>query len=516
MSDAALPLCLDDLAPIRGGNISADSRGPHTIWWFQTVADALVCARELGGHAEIPADMLARIGYLRPSNKKGVLVLEFERQPNDVFRGAHPSTKKWIVPLGVLADQRKAAERIKPYDDIVRKLVADDEGGKTASDQGWCIRQDTGKWTSGYPRGEVRSFLAARCQDDPDLIMGWALACPWRIVNLPFQPVEPGERQWNHGAAQLRCQPVAGAHPTWDMILNHIGQDLDGPLSVHEWGLRHSVLSGGHYLRVLLANLIRHVERRWPYVFLFGEQNSGKSLFHEALDKLIDGGIAQVDRALTNQSDFCGELENAIVGVIEEKDISHTKGAYAKLKQWVTGLTISIRKMRHDSFDIPNVLRFIQCANSRDACPAFAGDTRILFLHVAKPDKEIPKPVLLARLTDEAPAFTNTLLTMPLPEPEGRLCVPVIETAHKTQAMENNADEFVAALVEAVDDTLEFTAKGKDDGLQAKIGPGPWPGNMRAIKAALDRERSYLAHHGIAFSFRTRANKTEACILTRR
>jgi chaperonin GroEL (HSP60 family) len=43
-------------------------------------------------------------------------------------------------------------------------------------------------------------------------------------------------------------------------------------------------------------------------LFFFGPENSGKSIFHEAFNELVTTGVVMADRALTNQSDFNGEL----------------------------------------------------------------------------------------------------------------------------------------------------------------------------------------------------------------
>jgi hypothetical protein len=63
---------------------------------------------------------------------------------------------------------------------------------------------------------------------------------------------------------------------------------------------------------------------------------------------------------------------------VEEKDISVAgAAAYNKIKDWVTSKMISIRKMRTDSYSQPNTTHWVQCANHREACPIFPGDTRI-------------------------------------------------------------------------------------------------------------------------------------------
>jgi len=88
-------------------------------------------------------------------------------------------------------------------------------------------------------------------------------------------------------------------------------------------------------------------------------------------------GVVRADRALTTKSDFNGELANAILAVIEEKQVAEHKGAMNKIKDWVTSNTLSIRKMRTDSYEQPSTLHFLQISNFFYSCPGFPGDTRI-------------------------------------------------------------------------------------------------------------------------------------------
>ena len=62
---------------------------------------------------------------------------------------------------------------------------------------------------------------------------------------------------------------------------------------------------------------------------MWGNENSGKSILHEALSILVTKGIAKADKALTNNNDFNGELVGAIVCVVEEKNVALTPGTRA-------------------------------------------------------------------------------------------------------------------------------------------------------------------------------------------
>ena len=276
----------------------------------------------------------------------------------------------------------------------------------------------------------------------------------WELVNLPFQAEYPGNRRWNCGAAQYRFQPAeliddeVPHHRHWDKVLQHVGQDLTPALRKLTWAERANIKTGADYLLAWTACLLRDPFEPLPYLFLFGPENSGKSILHEAISLLITSGVVFADRALTSKNDFNGELANAVLCVVEEKNISLAgAAAHNRIKEWVTGRTISIRKMKTDSYSQPNTTHWIQCANRQDACPIFPGDTRITMAYVPDLVHEIPKKILLGKLEEEAPDFMQTIMDVQLPPVAGRLRVPVVTTDHKQQAerlARNALEEFLA------------------------------------------------------------------------
>ena len=284
-------------------------------------------------------------------------------------------------------------------------------------------------------------------------MMGEAIGKSWTLVDLPFKEEYPGGRQWNMDAAQLRYEPAilsdeeCPSHSNWDKILNHIGQDLNAGLRDAPWAQKAGIKTGAQYLLAWVACMIRHPFSPLPYLFLFGPENSGKSIFHEAIALLMTKGCVPANRALTSTSDFNGELANCVLAIVEEKDISKSKGALNKIKEWVTARMLSIRKMRCDSYSQPNTTHWVQCANKRENCPIFPGDTRITAIHVPDllPDQEIPKEKLIEKLTEEAPHFMYSLVNIELPEPSGRLRLPIVVTNAKVAAQELNGDGFAWA-----------------------------------------------------------------------
>ena len=113
---------------------------------------------------------------------------------------------------------------------------------------------------------------------------------------------------------------------------------------------------------------------RLPHLFLWGNENSGKSILHEALSLLVTKGIAKADKALTNNNDFNGELQARSSAWWKRRTSRLTPGAHARIKEWVTARNLSIRRMlTTDAYTIPNTTHWIQVANTQTACPVIPG-----------------------------------------------------------------------------------------------------------------------------------------------
>ena len=356
----------------------------------------------------------------------------------------------WEHVCNVRTEQKQEGPGSTEHDNTLRCLYT--PAGERA---GWMGKVQNGRWIR-QPKDDVRSALLAlgHTRSEADIIMGGAVLKAWELVNLPFQAEYPGNRRWNLNAAQYRYQPVelvddqVPQHPHWDKIIQHVGQDLTPSLRKLSWAERANIKSGADYLLAWAACLLRDPFEQLPYLFLFGPENSGKSILHEALSLLMTAGTVRADRALTNKNDFNGELAGAVLCVVEEKSISLAgQTAYNRIKDWVTGKTISIRKMRTDSYSQPNTTHWIQCANRQDACPIFPGDTRITMIYVPDLVEDIPKKTLLGRLEDESPHFMRTLMDLQLPTLAGRLRIPIVTTGHKQEAEQfarNALEEFLA------------------------------------------------------------------------
>ncbi len=272
------------------------------------------------------------------------------------------------------------------------------------------------------------------------------------------------------------------------------------------------ILTGADYLRVIFASILREPFARTPYIFLFGPENSGKSILHESFELLVTKGVVKADRALTNQSDFNGELNGAVLCVVEEKDVRKSPGAAAKIKDAVTVLKLSIRRMYADPFEVPNYTHWIQCANHQDACPRLPGDTRIQPLNVGPLKREIPKTELLARLSAEGPAMMHTLMSITFPKRTGRLVVPIVETQASRKLAERNMDDRLQYLVEFVRE------KGEWEGTAAALSTlvhsqQKLPADIRPLRRFLDSNEFTLVGAGVTFSEKPTTNDKDTKVI---
>lgn len=384
--------------------------------------------------------------------KNNELMIEIEREKRDPELqnwSGKPKRNHWtqIVPIKTEIVGRRSCD----FDDTVRCLQS-----SSGDPEGWAVLIEDGTW-SQKTASSVRNVFQRKgsTKSVADIQMGAAELNPWTVVTIPFAPEYPGDRRWNRESPQLAFKPqepdddgTESAHPHWDMILEHVGRSLNDALSSEPWAQDAGVLTGQQYLQCWFASIIREPFEPLPYLFAFGPENSGKSILHEAFSLLVTSGVVKADRSLVSTSEFNGELEGCILAVVEEKNISATPGAHNRIKDAVTSRTLSIRRMRSDSYEVQNSSHWIQCANDPGYCPVFPGDTRITMLNVLPIEKEIAKPLLRKSLIDEAPFFLWSLLHTPLPRSQGRLRIPVVNTQFKDEVASMNKSNFEAFLDE--------------------------------------------------------------------
>lgn len=424
-----VPPDLRTAARASGGKFDGDRDG----FYFDHAKDAIEAVRLMGAHIDLPDEMAHQDAFVKV-DKTGHVSIDIaakEGYQGDMRQWTEKKKqKRWSLTTDLTVSDQPTSVQI----DGIARLV------KTPSmqDAGWHIRGQNGEW-SWTSKDNVKQWLIRNNvkKSDIDYVMGEAVGNWWKLVNLPFQPDYPGGRQINFGAPQYRYQPAEtdGEHPHWDLILSHCFQDLDGPIKTNEWARQNNIITGRDYGLAWIACLLREPFEPLPYLFLFSEeQNTGKSILWESLLLLITNGVVDASKALRTNTDFNGELANAVLAYIEEVDLSGSGSAYNRMKAWVTSPTLSIRKMRTDAYEQANTLHFIHTANSPTYCPILPGDSRVTMLYVPRPKAEIPKSVLKQRLMDEAPQFMRTIMNLQLPSVSGRLRVPVIETESKLRA----------------------------------------------------------------------------------
>ena len=317
---------------------------------------------------------------------------------------------------------------LQKADDVIRFVTQD------GNVRGWFHKMKDGRWLEHKNQGELAPVFSGLFGEFERRAKELIISNPWELVRIPFEQEYPGDRRWNRNAPQLAVQPAdsGGDHVHFDMILDHVGGELDGPVQNSDWCRKANILCGADYLRAWIACLIHHPDQPLPYLFLAGPQNSGKSVFHECTRFLFTHGITSANSALT--SGFNGELAGCFLVYVEERDLADKRyNAYERIKEWVTGRDLMVQEKYCTPYMTPNYLHFVQMANSTTHLPLEDGDTRIVAIDVPSlGDKSVPKAILEKHLEEEAPRFLRTLLNTVVPPPIDRLRIPALKTATKT------------------------------------------------------------------------------------
>jgi hypothetical protein len=398
---------------------------------------------------ELPHWLLKRKCILKKS-KDGNLVMSLAHESSDnpnQLNGWHLDKKVWTKVYPARLNQSISEPDTQNYDDIIRNLVNEDNVFV-----GWFIRTERNVWTK-QPIENMRPALISMGVDERDLshILGSGVMKNWRLVNRPFEPEYLPDRQWNKNGAKMLFQPSGAENPqfpTWNKIFTHLGKGLDATIRQHPWCKENAITSGAEYLKIWVAALFQKPLRPAPYLFLYSEeQNTGKSAFYESLQLLIsDKAVIEGKIAIESKNDFSGELANAVLCYVNEVNLAKTndKGslAYNRIKNWVTGMTITIHPKGKDPYQIPNSVHWVQTGNDPSYCPIFPGDTRITMIHVNPiPQEEIIPPHLFRKqLEKEAPDFMQEILSLEIPESNDRLIIPVVDTEEKKVAEQANTN----------------------------------------------------------------------------
>ena len=424
------PVSFEIAAQLAGGEATAKDR-----YAFANSADLEKACDLVGGKIKVPESLAGREAHIKISGRRAVASIK--KLPSEAAPAGWVPEKGYFIK-SVAINEIKAQISEASYtrnDKIVRSLI-----NCTGSRAGWAFQSSGGEWITG-PKDDVKSILKPCCASTPEFEdrIGEVSKNPWKMVSIPFQPEYPGGRRWNRDAAQYCCDPVEGEHHHWDLVLKHCFSGLDSAIQNSQWCQNHDLLTGEQYGRLWMASVLRNPFRPLPYLFLYSQgENRGKSTFHESFPLLITKGCMDAGLALTSQNSFNGELADAILAYIEELDISKAPRAKNRIKDWVTSSVLTIHKKFGEPYPSPNMLHFVQTANSPEFCPIFPGDSRIVMTYVSPIENEIDKIELFERLKQEAPAFLFTLLNMDMPPSAGRLYLPILETESKRMTQELN------------------------------------------------------------------------------
>jgi hypothetical protein len=411
---------------------------------FNEAELALDAVRSLGANVpDIHAGLRVQRATVKP-HRDGRVVVEIEGDKNRVAESEMPGwlfdKGKWQRIFPITSSRAVEAAEAPNFDDIVRHIITD-----AGTDYGWMLRNTDGSWRS-EPLSHVAAALQAMDIDPKKVkvILGSSVLKCWRLVNRPFQPEYPGNREWNREAAQFRFVPSENRddlkYPTWLKILEHCGSGLNEAVQTNSWCKANGLRTGADYLKCWIASLFKEPTEPLPYLFFFGDQNTGKSSFHEALSLLITRGYTRADRALTSQQGFNEELKDAILCVIEEINLNKNKDANNRIKDWVTARQIPIHPKGKTPYHVLNTTHWVQVANESTFCPIFPGDTRITMSEVPalEPSDMIPKKFLIPMLEREASDFLAEILHFEIPPSNDRLNVPVLMTSTKLESERAN------------------------------------------------------------------------------
>lgn len=209
-----------------------------------------------------------------------------------------------------------------------------------------------------------------------------------------------------------------------------------------------------------MAHIVKTNGRsRWALVFL-GVEGSGKTFFFEMLGHVLGRQNVRAVGPKEIEKEFNGWVEGVQLVVFEEiKQHGHNRyDVLNSLKPIITNDHVSVRRMRTDSYMVPNTASIMAYTNFADALPVNDGDRRYMLVATAptKADVQARGPTYFADLFDAAArsagAVRGWLMEMePHPEfdPNGR--APM--TAWKQRALELTERDEVSLIRSAIEET---------------------------------------------------------------
>ncbi len=426
------------------------------IFQFESTDILVDLMSALGEKITLPEIFRGRSFYVEVAKKDSLLSIIIPKEGDDPFvEGwfAKSRPNRWAKKTNISVLEKKLISH-EHFDSYFRHVTLEDEA------LGWRMKNSNDQWV-WESLVDVRNVAKSKFPklNDGELtrLIGESTDKAWKQVNHPFDVEYTGDREWNYIASQLSFKPTRKPimelkTPTWDLILNRLGKCLDDPIARNKKLTEAGISNGGDYLKCWIASMLQNPFDRTPYLFFYGDQDSGKSTFHEAVSMLFTKGAVSGKEALSSKGGFNGELRSAIFVYVEEKDLSRDPEASARLKEWVTSLTIPLNTKYLTPSVVPNSTHWIQCGNSHNYVPIEYGDTRVVVIEVGKllQEEKIGKNELVARLRAEIPDFLGVVMQLELPKFNDRLAVPVINTKQKNALSFGQRDELKTFLSEKV------------------------------------------------------------------
>lgn len=423
---------LEDLARAFDGQLSSKEQYVFSGSQIQQVLGYIALER-----VEIPESLRSRQFRLkRLKNSRLSICCDRTSGEPDIPTWVNES-KRYERVVNIAVEQKE----VTAPDELIRHVVADDRM------VGWYLKTKD-RWVE-QDLHNIRNALQAMGHQGPMIneIFGQCVLNPWTLVNYPFESEYPGDREWNKFSPRLLFDPAPGDFPTWNLIFNHIGKNLD--IKDNLWCKLYGVGSGADYFKLWVAALFQYPQEPLPYLFLYGDQLSGKSTLFEALGLLTERGVVNGGTALESNDGFNRELAGAILCYIDELDLSRSKKAYTRIKEWTTAKNLSIHEKGKTPVPLPNTTHWIHVANNVGYCPIDLGDTRITMVKVDVPKIVLTKSDMFAQLQEQAPAFLHHILhEIEIPPAKDRLRIPVIETLDKQDEQYSQANDVVQFILQ--------------------------------------------------------------------
>lgn len=368
---------------------------------------------------------------------------------------------------------------LPPGVETLVRAVTDGEAGSKI----WFEERTQAGWKSATQR-EAEERLRATGFKPPKRICVALREDPFVLVNVPFMPEYLDRRQWNRSAAQFVREPAAGPCPTFDMVVSHLAEGLNDAVQQDERCRALGITNGADWLWQWLGHLFQKPSARLPMLAFFGPKNAGKSTLWEAIGRSLTRGVVWAETALTGS--FTGELDSAVLCLLEEVDLGGRKGVSAKLKALTTADKISIHPKGKTPFMQENTTHWVHCANSPAYVALEYDDTRTVLIKVEQPhqvEADVPE-----RLRAEIPQFIHKVLNHKLVrDPTSRLHLPVVETNEKRRQMRGSRselDRWIADNPQFIFMSLEDIAGAVSRAGGDKVQPGRIERSLNATQAA--------------------------------